>query len=174
MSSRPIRELDARGTLVAAGYEWGEEKDTPGLPLYLLTGAGVAAALAGLWVTLVGSPSIGLPIVLAGIAVAWVSHRARRAYGQTRRSLIFRTDNTIAAPYGLARELAPGTMPIKLSELADLAFDLQYDTPYIALVTTGGCRIEVLDNRGLTDDEGRLIHAQLVQAWQEVRRTMTG
>lgn len=174
MSFRAIRERNDRGALVAAGYEWVEHKDALGISLYLLTSAGAVVALFGSWVALVGQASIGLPVILAGSLIAWGSHRARRAYGQTRRALVFRTDDTVAAPYGLAGNQAPGTLQIKVSTIVAVAFDLQYDTPYIALSVPDGRKIDVIDGRGLTDDEGRLIHTELAKARDEIRQAMAG
>lgn len=169
-----IRKRNERGALVAAGYEWVEHKDALGISLYLLTSAGVVAVLFGSWIALVGQASIGLPIILAGIVVTWGSHRARRAYGQTRRALVFRTDDTVAAPYGLAGNTTPGTLPIKVSAIVAVSFDLQYDTPYIALSLADGRKIDVIEGRGLSDDEGRLIHAELAKARDEIWQAMAG
>jgi len=170
MSFQAIRERNDRGALVAAGCEWVEHKDALGISLYLLTSAGMVAVLFGSWIALVGQASIGLPIILAGGVVAWGSHRARRAYGQTRRALVFRADDTAAVPYGLAGHPTPGTLPIKVSAIVAVTFDLQYDTPYIA----DGGKIDVIEGRGLTDDEGRLVHTELAKARDDIRQAMAG
>jgi hypothetical protein len=174
MGFQAIRDRNDRGVLVAAGYEWAEEKDTPGIPLYLLTCAGVVAALLGLWVALVGDAVIGTPIILAGIAVAWSSYRARKVYGRNRRALVFRADDTVVAPYGLAGNRAPGPLPVKVSDIINIALDVQYDTPYLTLSIRDGRKIDVLGSRGIEDDEGRLIHTELAKARDEIRRAMAG
>jgi hypothetical protein len=160
-----IRERNDDGVLVAAGYAWVEQKDTPGLPLFVFAWASAVVSLFGMWMALAGSTLTGLAIAAGGIALAWWSRRARKEFGQARRALVFRADGTVAAG-----DPPAGPLPIKLSEIADVTFDLQYDTPYIALKAKDGTTIDVADGRGLTDDDGRLIHAELVEAWDEIRR----
>ena len=172
MSFRAIREHNAEGVLVAAGYEWAEQKDGPGILLFLLTSAGVVAALGGLWVALVGTASIGLPIIFAGVLVAWWGRRWMRTQGQVKRSLVFLTDDTIVAPHGLAGSPIPESMPIRFSEISNLAFRLDYDTPYITLITKDGRSVDVISGRNLTDDEGSLIHTELSLAREETRQAM--
>jgi hypothetical protein len=164
MSFRPIRERDSRGTVLAAGYQWTELKDTPGLPLFLLTCAGVVGVLFGLWVAVVGDIVAGLPLVLAGAGLAWWSWRARARYGHQRRALIFRADGSVSTLTEI--------LPLTVQDILSLDYRLEFDTPYIELKTTNGRKIDVVGNRGLEDDEARAVHIQLTQALHEVRQAM--
>lgn len=162
MSFQPIQERDASGALIAAGYEWVEQKDMPGIPLYLLSCVGVVAALAGLWVALVGDRWIGLSFIIGGLVVAIWAHRARKAYGEERRFIVFRTDDSVTT--------LSGTLPVKVSEILGIVNDVQYETSYISFSLRDGRKIEVVNGRELqNDDDGRLVHTQLVKAWEEIR-----
>jgi hypothetical protein len=162
VSFNPIREHDGGGQLVAAGCEWAEATDSPGIPLYLLAGAGVVAALIGVWVALVGDSGIGAPIVVGGLAVAWWARRALKRNGENRRALIFRVDGSVATLTAM--------LPVEVPDILNIEYRLDFDTPYIVLATRDGRKIDVIGNKGIEDDEGRRIHMQLGQALHEIRQ----
>jgi hypothetical protein len=164
MSFLPIRERDSSGALIAAGYEWAQHKDTPGIPLYLLTCAGVVAALFGLWVALVGDAMIGTPIVAGGLAVAWWGRIALRRFGHDKRTIVFRADDTVVTP--------SGKLPVKVSEIINVSNDVQFETVYVFFSLRDGRKIRAVDGRGLEHDEGLLVHEELSKAWNEMRQAM--
>lgn len=95
---KPVREYDASGKLVAAGYEWGE-LDGFRVILFLAVAA-LALGLALFALDLVTKSLASLPLFILASAAAWAAHELHKRRHRTR-SLIFRDDGAIEAPHRL-------------------------------------------------------------------------
>lgn len=112
MPAKKIRQHNAAGELVAAGYEWRE-------PMVFSGGAGAAKALVSLMVCFVGltSPDMGVLAVIpmTGIFLAWVF-----SLDGFPRRVTFHRDGKITARFTFGEELLDFSLDWPHTDIASI------------------------------------------------------
>lgn len=168
-----IREYDAGGKLIGAGYEWGEPDDAR-LVLFLIVAA-LAIGMALFAADMIVKSAMAVPLFGLSAATAWLA-RAIYKHRFRKRALIFRSDGSIEAPRGV-----PGTIwprfrieghhghVLNVAKLADPepGGKIRHRT---ALYATNGNIVRVTGD--VHPDVAHRVAAQLTSALQEIRTAM--
>lgn len=171
MSFSPIRERDASGALMRAGFEWYERRDTAFIPFLAGALIFVPGVLYGLFLVFIDKP-LGYPVLIGSALIMWLCWRGMRRGSSLSRALTFDTDGAINTPKGIPGFPNLRRWEMKHSDTVSIEANMNLSNSSVVLFKRGGER-ELLAQK-LSVDEARQVAVQLTMALTEIRMAIGG
>lgn len=171
MSFTPIRERDANGALIKAGYRWLERRDGPLAFIFLMV-IGVAIMCVGIAGTVPHTPEPGLIIIGFGALLLTGSLYGFAKWRIRERSLYFDADGKTFAPAGLPDYPDVRELKFRPPDIASIEVKHDYRTYSVVLITGEGEEFRLAIY--LIERDARLVSVQLNLALTEIRMTIGG